>query len=145
MRLLIFHVDSFACTITRKGRSPISETPSTPTCQIGNGLLVLASAEAGDEADLESVSVGAAHEVEDLAKQLKVGEVMLMPFAHLFADPAPAPDALRLIEEVAAQLRGAGLAVEQPPFGWFHTWEMRAKGHPLARVARTIRPVPHAS
>ena len=29
-------------------------------------------------------------------------------------------------------------AVTRTPFGWFNTLEIRAKGHPLSRVARTI-------
>ena len=75
-----------------------------------------------------------------LAAQLKVRQIMLLPFAHLFAEPAPPADALALIDGAAAELRSDGFVVERPPFGWFHSWDMQAKGHPLSRVARTVRP-----
>ena len=140
MRLLIFHVDSFTCTITQKGRSPLIETPSPPSAHIEQGLLVLASAEAGDEAGPERVVDGAAAEIARLATQLKVQSAMLLPFAHLFAEPADPALALSIIDGAAARLREQGLRVERPPFGWFHTWDLQAKGHPLSRVARTVRP-----
>ncbi len=140
MRLLIVHVDSFACTITEKGRSPVIEAPSTATTRIRDGLLVLTSVEKGDEADAAGVVARTAEEVASLAGQLKVEQVMLLPFAHLFAELAPPAEALALIDRVAAELRARNLTVERPPFGWFHTWDMQAKGHPLSRVARTVRP-----
>ena len=138
--MLIFHVDSFTCTITQKGRSPLVETPSAPSAHVEQGLLVLASAEAGDESAPDRVRDGAVQEILKLAGQLKVHEVMLLPFAHLFAEPAEPALALSVIDGVAAQLRDRDLHVERPPFGWFHTWELKAKGHPLSRVARIVRP-----
>ncbi|MPZ13317.1 MAG: hypothetical protein GEU73_02625 [Chloroflexi bacterium] len=140
MRLLMLHVDAFTCTITQKGRSPITEMPSTPSMHIDDGLLVLANAEDGDEADSDGVAERVAQEIRRLASQLKLREVMLLPFAHLFADPAPPEAALSILEAAAADLRSGGLRVERPPFGWFHTWDLQAKGHPLSRVARTVRP-----
>jgi D-Tyr-tRNAtyr deacylase len=138
--MLIFHVDSFTCTITEKGRSPLVETPAAPSAQIQNGLLVLASAERGDDQAIDEVARGSAAQVRALAAQLKVEQIMVLPFAHLFAEPAPPQMALQLMDAVVEDLRGTGLEVQRPPFGWFHTWDLRAKGHPLSRVARTVRP-----
>jgi len=140
LRLLIFHVEAFACTVTEKGRSPLVETPAEPTTRIENGLLVLASVEAGDESAAGEVGRGAVAEIAKLAAQLKLREIMVLPFAHLFAESAPPAAALSLIDDVAGQLRSLDFTVERPPFGWFHTWDMQAKGHPLSRVARSIRP-----
>lgn len=138
----MFHVDSFTCVITEKGRSPLVEEPETPRAHIDVGLLVLASVEAGDETRAAEVTEGSAHEIQKLASQLGVHEVMLLPFAHLFAELAPMDAARDIIDATAEGLRSVGLRVERPPFGWFHTWELKAKGHPLSRVARTIRPSP---
>lgn len=139
MRLLILHVDAFTCTISEKGRSPVVEPPNPRSAHIDNGLLVLAAAEAGDVEQAAGVASDTAVEVAKLARQLKVGDVMLLPFAHLFVEPAPARDAIAIIDAVAEGLRESGLEVQRPPFGWFTTWELKAKGHPLSRVARTIR------
>jgi threonyl-tRNA synthetase len=140
MRLLILHVDSFTCTITEKGRSPLVEPPTSPSLHIDAGLLVLASVERGDEAAPDKVAEGTAAEIRKVADQLKADEVMLLPFAHLFAEPAPVEPARDILEATAVSLLAAGLTVQRAPFGWFHTWDLRAKGHPLSRLARTIRP-----
>jgi threonyl-tRNA synthetase len=140
MRLLLFHVDSFTCTITEKGRSPLIETPTAPSMHIDEGLLVLAQAEAGDEAGPEQVVEDGAREIQSLAQKLKVREIMVLPFAHLFGEPAPPGDALAMIDGMAVAVRAFGLQVERPPFGWFHRWELNAKGHPLSRVARRVGP-----
>ena len=140
----MFHVESFTCTITQQGRSPLVETPSSPSTHIDNGLLVLASAERGDDDDTAGVARGTVREIKGLASQLKVSDVVLLPFAHLFAEPAPAQAALDLLETIATDLKGDGLNVQRPPFGWFHTWDLQAKGHPLSRVARRIAPVSSA-
>lgn len=142
MRLLIFHVDAFRCTISEKGRSPVVEPPDPRSAHIDNGLLVLAAAEADDVEQAAGVADDTAAEVAKLAQQLKVGEVLLLPFAHLFVQPAPGRDAIAIIDAVADNLRGSGLRVQRPPFGWFTSWEMKAKGHPLSRVARTVRREP---
>jgi len=138
MRLLIFHVDSFTCTVTEKGRSSLVETPTSPSLHIEEGLLVLASAEASDEDDAGGVAAAAANEVGRLADQLKTRQVMLLPFAHLFAEPCPPASALKIIDSTASDLRSRGYVVQRPPFGWFHTWDLQSKGHPLSRVARTV-------
>lgn len=136
----MLHVDSFVCTVTQKGRSPLVEVPDAPQTAIGEGLLVLASVEAGDDRAAAEVAEGAAAEVRALADRLKAREVMLLPFAHLFAEPAPAEAAVAIIDAAASELREAGLQVSRPPFGWFHRWDLQAKGHPLSRVARRVRP-----
>jgi threonyl-tRNA synthetase len=140
VRLLLFHVDSFTCTITEKGRSPLVETPTASRMHIDEGLLVLANAEAGDETAPALVIDEAAREIQTLAAKLKVQQIMVLPFAHLFGEPAPPEDALAIIDGIAAALRASGLGVDRPPFGWFHRWELNAKGHPLSRVARRVGP-----
>lgn len=138
MRLLMFHVDSFTCTLTEKGRSAIVERPESPLSHIEEGLLVLASVESADEGRAAEVVAGTVREVNSLAGRLKAQQVMLLPFAHLFGEPAAPGPALEILDAVAVELRSRGLQVTRPPFGWFHRWDLRAKGHPLSRVARTI-------
>src|SRR4051812_16048786 len=101
MRLLMFHVDSFTCTLTEKGRSPLVERPTAPSSHMDEGLLVLVSAESTDQEGPDSVAAGAASEIVRLAGQVKTHDVMLLPFAHLFAEPCPPAEALSLIDNVA--------------------------------------------
>lgn len=142
MRLLIWHVNSFSSTVTQKGRSPLVEAvpPGERTTAVGEALLVLASVERGDERAPELVAGGAASEIDALARQLKVGTVVLHSFAHLFAELAEPATAVQVLDLVRARLEQQGYAVRRTPFGWFNTLEIKAKGHPLSRVARIVRP-----
>lgn len=139
MRMLILHVDYFSSTITKKGRSKIVEDwDPRKTITTQEALLILASVERQDEPHPAETSEKAADEIAQLARQLKVNTIILHPFAHLFSDlsdPEMAVETLKLTEQ---ELIRHGFTVIRTPFGWFNTLELKAKGHPLSRVARTI-------
>jgi len=140
MRLLTLHVDYFACTITEKGRSKVFEDldPNSRTTVVNEALLVLASVEKQDEINPEIVSKKATEEISSLAKQLKVDTIVLHPFAHLFAELSKPEVAITVLKLVQEELLERGFRVFRTPFGWFNTLELKAKGHPLSRVARII-------
>lgn len=139
MRFLVLHVDYFRSEITEKGRSPLVEPYNERATELRDGLLVLVSVEQGDEAAPDRVAERAAAELVDLAGRVKAKRLVLHSFAHLFAELARPADAVPILDRTAAVLRERGLEVVRTPFGWFNTLEIRAKGHPLSRVARTVR------
>ena len=140
MRLLIFHVDRFACTATQRGRSILVEPLDARTFTLEEGLLILVSVEAGDERRGPALVAAARDEVLKLARQVGARRAMVHPFGHLFATPAPPQASVEIMDELAASLREAGLECQRTPFGWFFAWDLQAKGHPLSRVARRIPP-----
>jgi threonyl-tRNA synthetase len=136
--MLIFHVDYFKCTITEKGRSKIVEEPPFKTTEVEEALIVFTSVEKQDEINPEEVSRKASIEITKLSNQLKVKTIVLHPFAHLFGElskPKVAIKTLKLIEEKLVQ---RDFSVTRTPFGWFNTLEIKAKGHPLSRIARKV-------
>ena len=64
MRALVFHVDHFSSTITKRGRSKIIEdySPNAKTIEVGEALLVIASVEKQDEHHSEVISKKATEE-----------------------------------------------------------------------------------
>ena len=138
MRFLAWHVDYFKCCITERGRSPLVEEYDDPETVAENALLVLASVEKRDEMSPETVAEKAAAEIAAHAANLKVRTIVLHPFAHLFGQLSRPATAVRVLQMVEEGLRARGLAVTRTPFGWFNTLEIRAKGHPLSRVARIV-------
>ena len=136
----MIHVDHFSCQPTQRGRSKIVEEPQAPKYEVGEALVLLGSAEKGDESNIENVCSKAAAEVLDHATQLKVKTIVIHPFAHLFGElstPEVAVEAFSTLEE---KLSKVGFTVLRTPFGWFNTLSIKAKGHPLSRVARIITP-----
>ncbi len=138
MRILMIHVNSFSCTVTSKGRSPVIEEPESKTLSTGEAVVVLAAVEKDDEARPDQVAAAAATTIADHCAQLKVNSVVVCSFAHLFTELARAEIAVYSLGEVVEDLRERGMDVSKTPFGWFNTFEMNAKGHPLSRVARVV-------
>ncbi len=136
----MLHVDRFISTVTEKGRPRVIEevTPDSMTTDVDEALLVLASVEKNDEFNHENIVKKVVSEISDHARKLKVHRIILHPFAHLFADlskPETALEILKLSEEGLIQ---CDFEVIRTPFGWFNSLELKAKGHPLSRVARVI-------
>jgi threonyl-tRNA synthetase len=140
MRLLIWHVNSFRCEITEKGRSPLVEPYDEPVTEVGEALIVLTSVEKTDEGHEQLVAERAAAEIGKLARQVGAGQIVIHSFAHLFAELSTPAAAVETMQLTAEAVRLAGYDVLRTPFGWFNTLDIRAKGHPLSRVARLISP-----
>ncbi len=62
----------------------------------------------------------------------------LHSFAHLFVELSSPQVARQVLDRIQAMLAEQGYAVEQSAFGWFNRLEIKAKGHPLSRVARQV-------
>lgn len=138
MRILMIHVDSFTCTVTSKGRSPVIEEPEAKTLATGEAIVVLAAVEKDDEQGPDEIAASAAKTIADHCAHLKVNSVVVCSFAHLFVELAQAQVAVDVLGAVTEDLRERGMDVAKTPFGWFNTFEMKAKGHPLSRVARVV-------
>ena len=135
----MLHVDSFSAALTEKGRSPLIEQAEEKETRVAESLLVLTSVEKEDEDRGDSVVELALSEIAKLSGRLKSRRVVIHPFAHLFGDLARPEMALKILKDLEAGLSAQGYHVTRTPFGWFHSMEMRVKGHPLSRVARLIR------
>jgi threonyl-tRNA synthetase len=138
MRALIWHVDSFVCRITEKGRSPIIEPIAEPETRVGESILVLASVEKSDESTPQVIAERAARMLSEHARKLKVNTIILHSFAHLFGELASPAVAVRVLKDIETQLVAQGFIITRTPFGWFNELEIKAKGHPLSRLARVI-------
>ena len=137
MRLLIWHVDSFTAEPTERGRSKIADTEPR-AASVTDGLVVFAAVEKADESEPDAVAARAAQAIAEVARQLGARDILLHSFAHLFVElsaPATARDVLNATQRL---LEADGYTASQSAFGWFNRLEMRAKGHPLSRVARQV-------
>ena len=139
MRILILHVDYFKCEITEKGRSKIAEEYTSPVTEINEALIILSSVEKQDEVSPEKIAQNAVKEITDLAEKVKTKNIVLHPFAHLFGELSIPQVAIQVLKIMESELIQKGFNTIRTPFGWFNTLEIKAKGHPLSRVARIIK------
>lgn len=134
----MLHVDHFKSTISESGKSKITEESGSKTFQVNEALVVLTSVEKQDESDPERVSAKAAEQISKLAHQLKVNTIVIHAFAHLFGELSKPEIAVETMKLTAEKLSQDGFQVVRTPFGWFYSLEIKAKGHPLSRVARIV-------
>lgn len=138
LRILILHVDYFSSTVAKRGRSKVFENPSPKNMKVEEALLILINVEKQDETNPTNISRRTVEEVAKHGHQLNVNTIVLHPFAHLFGEPGKPEVAIGIIKLMEEGLVQKGYKVARTPFGWFNTWELRTKGHPLSRVARKI-------
>jgi len=139
MRFLSFHVDYFGHKVTKKGRSKVIEeiTEGNKENQIENALVLFISMEKQDEAKNDIFEKGI-YEIEKILKQLKIINVVIIPFAHLFGQLSSIEYAFESFKKIESMLKSKGYTVLRLPFGWFNELEMKAKGHPLSRISRIV-------
>ncbi len=137
MRVLIWHVDAFAAEPEQRGRSKIADALPQPV-RIEEGLVVFAACEKADESEPEMVATRAAVAIVDIAGRLGARTVVLHSFSHLFVELSSPAVARAILDTVQRQLEERDYTVSQTAFGYFNRLEMRAKGHPLSRVARQV-------
>ncbi len=69
-----------------------------------------------------------------LARKNGTKKVVLHSFAHLSESKAPPEFVKEVLEEAKERLEKAGYETIVTPFGYFLNLEIKAPGHPLARV-----------
>ncbi len=139
MRFLSFHVDYFQYKVTKKGRSKVIEeiTENNREAQIKNALVLFITTEKREEENPEFLERGIA-EIEKITAQLKLSNIVIVPFAHLFGQLSTLEFAFESFKRLESKLKLQNYSVLRLPFGWFNELEMKAKGHPLSRISRII-------
>lgn len=138
MRFLSFHCDYFKYKTTKRSRSKVFEelTDINKENNLDNLILLFISIEKKDEGNTELLEKTVI-EIEKIIKQIKVSNIVLLSFAHLFGDLSTPEFSLKILKELEDLLKER-YTVLRPPFGWFNELEIKAKGHPLSRISRRI-------
>jgi threonyl-tRNA synthetase len=136
MRFLAWHVDYVRAEPAARGRSALVEESKPVKAE--NALLIFANFEKNDESHQADVIDKATSEISSIASQLKITAIVLNPFAHLFAEPSKPEVAISMLEQLYAGLAKRDFDVQRLAFGRFYELELKAKGHRLSRIARSI-------
>ncbi len=139
MRFLSLHCEYFRYTTTKKSRSKLLEELNEDNRQgdIENCLVLLISVEKQDESNPPLIEKSI-NEIEQIISQLKVSNIVLLSFAHLFGKLSSPEFGLKTLKSLEKELKDKGFNILRPPFGWFNELELKAKGHPLSRMSRIV-------
>jgi threonyl-tRNA synthetase len=94
--------------------------------------------ESDDQADLDAVVDDAVAELEDVTGQLNTTKVVLYPYAHLSEDLAGPDAAKAVMQHLESELAARDYEVLRAPFGWYKSFEVSCKGHPLSELSRHV-------
>jgi threonyl-tRNA synthetase len=139
MRLLLIHSDSMEYEAREKTR--IAEECSLLVDGMQEALTVFTAVEEADADGVEDVVQQAISEIVETADRVGTKNILLYPYAHLSNELAPPDVAIRVLTLVEQGLNDLGAyTVKRAPFGWYKSFSLKCKGHPLSELSRTIVP-----
>ena len=141
LRLLLIHADKFEYESKEKAvKEPESIPGHAKKGTLQDGLVVFTTVEKGDEASPENTAANAAASIEEVLGWLKTKRVMIYPYAHLSTDLAGREPAIKTLKIHEEKLSEKSYEVSRAHFGWYKSFTISAKGHPLSELSRTVTP-----
>ncbi len=141
MRILLIHSDHFEYEVKQQAiKSPEQITPDQKRGTMDEALVAFCTVEKVDEKGPEEVVSKAVDAIDEVAKWVKAKNVMLYPYAHLSSELGQRDLAIPILEAMEQALREKGYTVARSPFGWYKSFTIQCKGHPLSELSRTITP-----
>src|SRR5467141_408647 len=139
IRLLLIHADKFEYESKEKAvKEPESIPDHAKKGTLQDGLVVFTTVEKGDEQSPENTATNAAASIEEVLGWLKTNRGMIYPYAHLSTDLAGREPAIETLKILEGKLAEKGYEVSRAPFGWYKSFTISAKGHPLSELSRTV-------
>ena len=138
MRLLLIHSDYIEYEAKKKTK--MAEEASVLADKETEALTVFCAVESIDEEDLEGVILQGIEEIKKTAGQVNVDKIVVYPYAHLSSDLSSPETAVAVLNALKTGLEKEGFAVKRAPFGWYKSFKLSCKGHPLSELSKTIIP-----
>lgn len=138
MRILLIHSDYLNYNV--KNKTPVAEEIEDAKKQgaFDESLVVFTAVEKDDENNPQGIVKNLVKEVIKTNDQVKAENIVLYPYAHLSSSLSSPKVAVQVLKDAEEALIGEGLNVKRVPFGWYKTFEISCKGHPLSELSRTI-------
>src|SRR5659263_3889 len=139
MQILLIHSD-FIEYETKKS-TPVAEKidDDLKKGRMEEVLTVFVAVEKSDEDQVENAAAKTVVEIKKVTEQVKTNRVMLYPYAHLSSNLSSPKAAVETLKKIEILLKEASFEVKRAPFGWYKSFTIKCKGHPLSELSRTIR------
>ncbi len=134
MRLLFIHSDYIEYNVREKA-TKIAEEYEKDHDRVEEVLVVFVSVERNDKINTAD---NAAIEIDNVAKQINVKRIFIYPYAHLSSDLASPETAINILNKLRENIKNMGYEMHTSPFGWYKSFKISCKGHPLSELSKTI-------
>lgn len=133
MKTLNLHCDYIKFKALKKALKSIEEIAPNQKLEgeLQECLVVMTAIEKNDSIKLVPKLV---ESIKKIAKDVKTKNIILYPYAHLSSNLGRPSTAIKILNETTKQLKN--FKVIQAPFGYYKTFELKVKGHPLSELSR---------
>ena len=138
MQLLLIHSDFIEFEAKRPTKMAEVVEESAKKGRLEEALCAFIAVEKFDEDDPDAVIAEGAKQIADVAGQVKASRIMIYPYAHLSPNLSSPATAIKILTGMAETLSG-DYEVMRAPFGWYKSFTISCKGHPLSELSRSIR------
>ncbi len=139
MKLLLLHSDYIEYEVKKKAIKKPEEIDLKKD-RLDEALTVFTAVEKFDEKNIELTVKDTIAEIIKTAEQLKVKNIMIYPYAHLSSNLASPKKAQEILIQIEYELKQKNYNVKRSPFGWYKSFKISCKGHPLSELSKTITP-----
>ncbi len=141
MKILTIHTDKFTWEPKKKALKTAEEIKDKKKHQCKDCLVVFTAVEKKDEENPPASVQAYLKNVKEIAEKVKTKTIVLYPYAHLSPDLASPKKAQEIMEKAEQGLKKEKtFKVLRSPFGWYKSFEISCKGHPLSELSRDITP-----
>lgn len=138
MKALYIHADSMKFETKDKTRVAEDIPDELYSKEMKEVLVAFITVESSDEDVAEDVAAEAAKDILSTKAQVNAERIMLYPYAHLSNDLGKPKSSIEILNEIERIISEAGEEVVRAPFGWYKSFEISCKGHPLSELSRDI-------
>jgi len=141
MRILLVHADWLEVEPKTKAIAS-AEQIEKQKLRWEDCLVVFTAVEGRDESTLEQIVEKTGDAIINVAKQVNAKTIVLYPYVHLTSSPSGPNSAHKALTEMQKFLAERGYDAHHAPFGWYKSFDLKCKGHPLSELSREITAEP---
>jgi len=132
MRIITLHCDYIKFKPLKKAIKSAEEIKVKGEIEVKEPLVILTAVEKGDSEKEVKELIEA---VTKTAKEVKAKNIVLYPYAHLSSNLASPDLALQILQKAESLLKKS-FKVTRAPFGYYKSFELSVKGHPLSELSK---------
>ncbi len=138
MKALYIHADSMQFEAKEKTKVAEEIPDELHNGEMEEVLVAFITVESSDEDAVQDVATEAAKDILSTKEKVGAERVMLYPYAHLSKDLAKPKTSIQLLNMMEKMIAADGTEVVRAPFGWYKSFNIKCKGHPLSELSRDI-------
>ena len=140
MKLLLIHSDDMEYSIKKKTSIAEDIDDTKKHMFFDHVLVVFISIEKDDMLSIESTIKKATDEILKTIDLIKEKNILLYPYAHLSSNLASKDDCLLILNKLETSIinENNNINVKRSPFGWYKSFSIKCKGHPLSELSKHI-------